>query len=152
DLHLDAVRAAQAVAVAESELARLRGQRQAGAAQHNCPLERRDCPLHAAPAAEGSDEQVLEVEARCRALRDRHAPAERRYAEERRRRQEEASAALGDLGRWRLLAEQLQEYQAAQKKRDAAVARAEVLERLIRESRERQEAARGERDRRHARL
>jgi hypothetical protein len=174
DLHADAVRAAQAVAVAQAELARVRAlRREAEAELHqlrekgtqaagNCPLERKDCPLHRSPgttreqeleaALARSEEQVRELEVRCRALRKAHAEAENRHAEQSKRRQEEAGGTLAEVGRWRLLAEQFQEYQATQRRRDESLARAEVLERQARESRERQEAARGERDRRHARL
>jgi hypothetical protein len=164
-LHEDAVRAAQAVAVAESELARLRALRQSageGAQARRklakdspaCPLERADCPLAAQPGASLArvEETVLELETRCRALREAHARAEAEYEQERQRRQDDVGGTLAQLGRWQLLAEQFQEYQHAQRDRDGALARIETLERQARESRERQEAARGERDRRHARL
>jgi hypothetical protein len=147
-LHDDAVRAAAAVAVAENELARLRGA--SSASDTGCPLEKKDCPRFTAAARH--DEQVRELEVRCRALRESHRQAENRYAEERRRSQESVGGTLGEIGRWQLLAEQFQEYQQAQRSRDDGLARVEVLERQARESRERQEAARGERDRRHARL
>ncbi len=146
DLHGDAVRAAGALAVAEGELARLRGLRRGA-----CPLEKKDCPLHTDSPA-GLDEQIRELEVRCQALREAHARAESQFAEQRRRRHEEMGGTLAEVGRWRLLAEQFHEYQMVQRRHDDAVVRAEVLERQARESRERQEAARGERDRRHARL
>jgi hypothetical protein len=115
----------------------------------DCPLERADCPLRAAGALE---QEVLEAEARSRALREAHALAEGRHAEALGRRQEAAGGTLAEVGRWRLLAEQFQEYQAAQKRLEEALERAEVLERQARESRERQEGARGERARRRSRL
>jgi hypothetical protein len=159
-LHDEAVRAAQAVAVAENDLARLRALRQsAGEGRGACPLERAECPLVQPGEFEGGkaalaryEEQVVELEARCRALRQAHALAEGRYAEERQRSQEDTAGTLAQLGRWQLLAEQFQEYLRAQKARDGALTRIDTLERQVRESRERQEAARGERDRKHARL
>jgi hypothetical protein len=165
ELHDEAVRAAVAVAVAENELARLRALRQEAAelrqpgTGQTCPLHKADCPLHTAARPEGLDailaqydEQVRELEVRCRALRRRHTQAESRHAAGRRREHESAGGTLAEIGRWQLLAEQFQEYQGAQRQRDEARARLEVLDRQVRDSRERQEAARGERARRHAAL
>ena len=178
-LHGEAVRAAQAVAVADNDLARLRGLRLATEAELRqieeghpapdgarpvCPLHRSDCSLHPAPgrpsarrddlrnALARQDEQIRELEVRGRALRDEHAGVEARYSAERRRRQDSLGGTLAEIGRWQLLAEQFQEYQAAQHNQDDTLARVEALERQVRESRERQEAARSERDRRQARL
>jgi hypothetical protein len=173
DLHREAVRTGQALAVAESELSRLNSLRQAAQAEFRaddapartgnlpaCPLDKPDCPLHSA-AARGADpeavlarydEQIRELEVRCRALRDSHTQAERRHTAQRRRGQQSSGSTLGEIGRWQLLAEQFQEYQASQRQRDEALVRLDVLDRQIRDSREKQEAARGERNRRHGQL
>jgi hypothetical protein len=162
-LHHDAVRAAQALAVAENDLARVRALRQETAEPQapgsgaTCPLSKADCPLHTggeglAATLAKYDEQVRELEVRCRALRRSHAQAESRLTTGRRREHESAGGTLADVGRWQLLTEQFEEYQAAQRQRDEARGRLEVLDRQVRDSRERQEASRGERARRHAHL
>ncbi len=124
----------------------------------NCPLP--ECPFKPANRRNGMadperevritdlegvlvrhNEQIAELEEQLPSLRQQHAEAEARYVLDRRRREGNIAGTLREIGRWQLLMEEVNDYQAARRARDAEQGRVDRLERTIRESRERQESA-----------
>ena len=138
----------------------------------NCPLSRARCPRHPGNRTDTAsdpqrEERIAELEeslwnykiqiARLEhqdlpRLREQHLQAEQRHAQERRRRESSISGIQAQIGRWELLREEVVEYERDRQRLQVAENRLARLEREVRQSLERQGAAREEHERRHKAL
>jgi hypothetical protein len=85
-------------------------------------------------------------------LREQHLQAEERYAQERRRRETCLGSIQVKIGRWELLREEVVEYERDRQRLEGAENRLARLDREVRQSLERQGAAREEHERKHKAL
>jgi len=138
----------------------------------NCPLSLERCPRHPSNQTDSvsdpeREEKIAELEeslwidqvqiARLEhqdlpKLREQRLQAEQRYAQERRRRESSLSGIQAQMGRWELLREEVVEYERDRQRLQGAENRLARLEREVRQSLERQGAAREEHERRHKAL
>lgn len=139
--------------------------------RHICPLGRGDCPHHPANRTSAltdpdrqarigelettlrvHGEEIAHLEGGLPALTAARNAADARYRRERQQRQQDIVGAVSSIGRWQLLGEELGELVGARRERDESQRRVELLERQIRASREKENGAKSERDRRLNRL
>ena len=138
----------------------------------NCPLFLETCPRHPSNRTDSvrdpqREEKISELEdslwnyqvqiARLEhqdlpKLREHHRQVEQRYVQERRHRENSISGIQAKIGRWELLREQVGDYERDRLQFKVEENRLARLEREVRQSLERQEAARDEQERRHKAL